>query len=54
MIAKGGDNIMMVVYFAVIGGLFYKIFIRSPYEKKAAINTDEPINAMEKAGNLHA
>lgn len=44
----------MPVYFAVIGGLFYKIFIKSPYEKKTANDPDKLIIAKEKTGNLHA
>ena len=45
---------MMVVYFAVIGGLFYQIFIKVPHERKAVKNVEEPIIAEEKAGNVHA
>lgn len=49
-----GDNTMMVVYFTVVGGLFYKIFIKLPYERKAVKHADELIIAEEKAGNVHA
>ena len=45
---------MMVVYFTVVGGLFYKIFIKLPCERKAVKHADELIIAEEKAGNVHA
>lgn len=44
---------MIVVYFTVIGGLFYQIFIKFPYERNAVKNIDESIIAEEKAGNVH-
>ena len=45
---------MMVVYFTVVGGLFYKIFIKFPYERKAVKHASELIIAEEKAVNVHA
>jgi hypothetical protein len=34
---KGEGNMIMALYFAILGGLFYILFLKSPYEQRSAI-----------------
>ena len=37
---------MMVLYFSIMGGLFYKLFITAPYEQKNAIKSETRITSI--------
>ena len=45
---------MMVLYFSIIGGLFYKLFITPPYEQKNAIKSEKLVIVKKNVGDIHA
>jgi len=43
----------MLLFFSIIGGLFYKIFLTSPPVEKKTDTRKEQLLAKKKAANIH-
>jgi len=46
---KGEGNMIMALYFSIMGGLFYFLFLKSPYEQRSAI---KPVMPKHKVADL--
>lgn len=44
---------IMLLFFSIIGGLFYKLFLTSPPVEKKVETGKEKILANKKAANMH-
>ncbi|MEK3887791.1 hypothetical protein [Bacillus sp. FSL K6-3431] len=45
---------IMILYFSIIGGLFYKLFLKSPYKQENVIKSAKPVISKQKAADFHA
>ena len=49
---KGEGNMIMALYFAIMGGLFYILFLKSPYEQRSAIKSVKTVMPKHKVADL--
>ena len=44
---------IMLLYFSIVGGLFYRLFIEAPFEQKQEIAISSSTSALTKAADIN-